>query len=230
MVAVFPLAGILALVHFFSESYGRHQEKYHIHLVSFSSGLFLSIIVLQLFPEFFKGLPHIGENIFVLMLSGFVLFHLSEKYVYQHIKNKNEMLQDLAFLHAVGFFFNHFVVGIALFLVFQIESTLSGFLLFIPLLLHTFSSSLSLNHLDSHFKRKSLLGLVLPLAPVFGVTFATLLKPNLVAYHALFSFVLGAMLYIAIRDMTPAGQKGKPLLFLTGVLLSLLAVTALSLV
>jgi zinc transporter ZupT len=229
MVAVFPLAGILALVHFFSESYGKHQEKYHIHLISFSSGLFLSIILLQLLPEFFKGIVHIGENIFILLLAGFVLFHVSEKYVYQHIKNKNEMLQDLALLHAVGFFVNHFLVGIALFLVFQIESTVSGFLLFIPLLLHTFSSSLSLNHLDSHFRRKSFFGLVLPLAPVFGVTFATLLKPNLFVYHMLFSFVLGAMLYVAIRDMMPSGEKGKPLLFLSGVFVSVVAVELLSL-
>lgn len=223
------LAGILSLVHLFSEEYSKHVEKYHLHTISFSAGLFLGIIFLNLLPEAFKGIPFLGENLYLAMVSGFVLFHLGEKYIYQHIKNKDELLQDLASIHAVGFFVNHLVVGMALFLAFSYENIVSGFLIFVPLLLHSFSSSLSLNHIDKHFNRKSLSGVVLPLAPVFGVGIATLLSPDPFVYYGLFSFVIGAMLYIVIRDMLPRAENGKPLLFLSGILVSVLATTVLSL-
>jgi len=222
MLIPFALAFILSAVHVFSEEYSRHVEKYHIHTISFSAGLFLGLIFLSLLPEALKGIEHVGENAFLLMAVGFVLFHLGEKYIYQHVKNKNELLQDLASIHALGFFINHFVIGIALFLVFSFESVFHGFLIFIPLLLHAFSSSLSLNHIDKHFNRKSLSGLVLPLSPVLGVGFAAFLNPNKPLYYSLFAFVLGAMFYIVVRDMLPRKEKGKPLLFLTGALLSIL--------
>lgn len=222
MIIPFVLAFILAAVHVFSEEYSSHVEKYHVHTISFSAGLFLGIIFLNLLPEAFKGVQFIGENVFLLMVSGFVLFHLGEKYIYQHVKNKNELLKDLASIHALGFFINHFVLGIALFLVFGQSNVFTGFIVFIPLLLHVFSSSLSLNHLDQHFNRKSISGIILPLSPVLGVGFAAFLNPNPFLYHSMFAFVFGAIFYIVVRDMVPKEGKGKPLFFLIGALLSIL--------
>lgn len=230
MLTAFVLGIILVLVHFFSEEYSRHFEGYHVHTISFSAGMFLGLIFLVLLPEAFNGTAYLNELVYILMIAGFVVFHLGEKYIYQHIKNKNELMRDLASVHAVGFFFNHFVVGITLFLVFSYESIIPGFLIFIPLLLHTFSSSLSLNHIDAYFRRKSISGILLPLSPLFGVAFATLLHPHILIYHGLFSFAIGSMLYISIRDMLPRKEKGKPLLFLIGALLSVLVVVALSVI
>lgn len=229
MFEAFALAILLAFVHYFSEEHGRNAEKYHIQLISFSAGLFLGIIFLYLLPEFFKGGFFLRESIYLLLLVGFVFFHLGEKYIYQHIKNRKELMKDLASLHVAGFFTEHFVIGITLFLAFKIEGNVSGFLLFMPLLLHSFSSSISLNHIDSHFKRKSFFGLILPLSPFFGVCFAYFLHFSYVFYYGLFSLVLGAMLYIAIRDLLPKKEEGKPLFFVTGVLFSVLAITLVSL-
>jgi len=228
MIEAFALAIILALVHFFSEEHGRHAEKFYIQLISFSAGLFLGIIFLYLLPEFFRGGLFLGENIYILLLAGFVFFHLGEKYVYQHIRNRKELMQDIASLHAVGFFTEHFIIGITLFLAFKIEGSVSGFLLFLPLLLHSFSSSISLNHIDSHFKRKSISGILLPLSPFFGVCVAYFLQFSYVFYYALFSPVLGAMLYIAIRDMLPKKEEGNQLFFIAGVLFSILSITLVS--
>lgn len=224
----FLLALILAMVHSFSEEYRPHVEKFHIHTISFSAGLFLGIIFLSLLPEIFVGTKAIGQSTYLLMLAGFVLFHLGEKYIYQHVKNKNTQLKDLASIHAVGFFINHFVVGITLFLAFSYKNILAGFLIFIPLLLHTFSSSISLNHIDKHFSRKSAFGVILPFSPMIGVIVAFFLNMNSVLYYSLLSFVIGAMLYIVIRDLIPREEKGKPLHFLIGVLLSMLAITLIS--
>lgn len=224
------LALILAAVHLFSERYASHAKKFHIQTISFSAGLFLGLIFLCLLPEFFKGMSHAGESIYILMLAGFVCMHLGEKYVYQHVKDKKEKMQDLASLHALGFFINHFIVGITLFLAFRIEGSLSGFLIFIPLLLHTVSSSLSLNDIDEKLKSKVLSCAVLPLAPVIGVAFAYMMNLSPYLYHLMFSFVLGAMLYIAVRDTLPRNDIGKPFFFLTGVLLSVLVLTLISVI
>ncbi len=228
VISAFLLSLILASVHFFSEKYAEHVKKFHMQTISFSAGLFLGLIFLYLLPEFFNGMYHVGESIFLLMLAGFVSLHLGEKYVYQHIVNKKEQMKDLASIHALGFFVNHFLVGITLFLAFSIEGILSGFLIFIPLLLHTFSSSLSLNDIDKTFNKKLLAGFLLPMSPVFGVLAAYALNLTPYLYHLLFSFVLGAMLYIAVRDTLPRGQSGKPLLFLIGVLVSVLVLTIIS--
>jgi len=225
----FLLALILAMVHSFSEEYGPHVEKFHVHTISFSAGLFLGIIFLNLLPELFIGTKAIGQSIYLLMLAGFVLFHVGEKYIYQHVKNKNKQLKDLAAIHALGFFINHFVIGVTLFLAFSYKSIVTGFLIFIPLLLHTFSSSISLNHLDRHFSRKSALGVILPFSPMIGVVVAFLLNMNSVLYYSILSFVIGAMLYIVIRDLIPKDEEGKPLHFLIGVLLSMLATSLISL-
>ena len=228
LIPAFLLALILASVHFFSEKYAEHVKKFHVQTISFSAGLFLGLIFLYLLPEFFKGLVHVGESIFLLMLAGFVSMHLGEKYIYQHVRDKKERIQDLAGIHVLGFFINHFIVGITLLLAFSIEGIFSGFLIFIPLLLHTFSSSLSLNDIDEKLNNKLITGFILPLSPVFGVLVAYGLNLTPYLYHLLFSFVLGAMLYIVVRDTLPRDDSGKPLLFLIGVLVSVLILTVVS--
>lgn len=222
------LALILASVHFFSERYSDHAKRFHAQTISFSAGLFLGLIFLYLLPEFFNGLQHVGENIYLLMLAGFVSLHLGEKYIYQHIRDKGERMKDLASIHALGFFINHFIVGMALFLAFSIEGVWSGFLIFIPLLLHTLSSSLSLNDIDKIINKKLLSSFILPLSPVFGVMVAYALNFSPYLYHLLFSFVLGAMLYIVVRDTLPRDDSGKPLLFFIGVLISVFILTIVS--
>jgi len=224
MLAEFTLAILLVAVHIISKKFVKTIEKFHIQTISFSAGLFLGLIFLEILPEAFAGTRLIGDTVFILMAAGFVLFHVGEKYLYQHVKDKNKLLKDLSFVHAIGFFVNHFVVGIMVFLTFNSANIVSSFILFIPLLLHSFSSALSLNHLDKHFPRKSFAGFFMPLAPVFGVSFAAFLNLNPIFYFGLLAFAVGAMLYISIRDMLPRGEQGKPLLFLLGALISILAV------
>jgi len=220
MIAALLLAAVLSFLHFFSEEYGEKIERFHGSLVSFSAGLFIAVIFLELLPEFFHGVEFVGEIAFILLLSGFVLFHISEKYVYQHITNKRVLLKDLSEIHVVGFFVDHFTVGVALFVALD-SGYYFGALIFVPLLLHTVSSSLSLSHIDEIYRRKSIFGLILPLSPVFGVLFAFALNPAPLLYFMLFSFVVGSLLYIVIRDMIPSGRKGNLPAFGIGMLIML---------
>ncbi len=218
------LAAILSLIHYFSEEISEKVKNFHEEIISFSAGLFITLIFIFLMPEFFSGQESIGEMAFLLMLSGFVFFHIAEKYVYQHVKNKNKMLKDLAEIHALGFFVDHFVLGITLALVFQSSNILFSFAVFVPMILHTLASSLSLTHIDKYFKKAPLLNISLSISPFLGVLFATLIQPDKQIYYAIFSLVIGALLYISIRDMLPEKREGKLVYFVLGFILSILMI------
>ncbi|AJF60596.1 MAG: hypothetical protein J4224_02025 [Candidatus Diapherotrites archaeon] len=224
--AIFGFAVLLAIVHIFSGKLGEHVEKYHSQLLSFSAGLFITYIFLVVMPEVFRAIKIIGDNVFIILVLGFAVFHIAEKYIYQHIKNRKDLMTDLAELHVAGFFADQFVVGMALFFAFQFEDIITGAVIFIPLLIHSFSSAISLQHIQEHFNKNRLLNFVLSIAPIAGVAVALLLSPYPIIYHNFFSFVIGGIIYIAIRDMIPDKDKGDIKFFVFGVIISIAAITA----
>ena len=221
MIEIILLGLALSIIHFFSESYALKTEKYHSEFVSLSSGLFIAFIFLFLLPEAFTGIEAIGNRVFFLILMGFVFFHLSEKYIYQHVKDKRERMMELAGVHAAGFFIDHFVLGMTLFFVFNLVGFGGGLIVFMMLLFHTISSAVSLNHIDEYFNKKPIVNLVLSSSPLFGVLFAIILNPTKELYYAFFALAIGGILYVVIRDMLPYGKEGKPLFFFLGFLISL---------
>ncbi|MFH1239668.1 MAG: hypothetical protein V1672_00450 [Candidatus Diapherotrites archaeon] len=214
------LAIALSITSWFSETYSSTVHIHHVKLTSFSAGLFITYIFLFLFPELFEGLPVAGNRIFLLMLMGFVIFHVLEKYIYQHVTNKKHLLHDLSILHILGFFADHFIVGVLLFLIFREGNIFLSSFVFIPLLLHTISSSLSFTHLGEHLKNKRSITIFLAAAPLFGVLVAYFLNLEHVNYLMILSFVVGAMLYIVVRDALPHGRTGNIFFFLLGFIIS----------
>jgi len=217
LVILFAL--VLTAVHYFSGVYSKPIEKWHSKIISFSAGLFIAFIFLYILPEVFAGVEILGDTIFLLLLLGFVIFHVAEKYIYQHVKNKDEMLKDLAGIHTMGFFLNHFVVGMLLYFSTDPDKGILGILVFLPLLLHTLSSSLSLNHIDRHFNSRPL-SILIAFSPVFGALFAMLLQINVGVHYTFYSFAIGALLYIVVRDMLPQKGEGKPIFFIIGLVIS----------
>ncbi|MCH7902368.1 hypothetical protein IIC68_01295 [archaeon] len=223
MVAlVLVLGAILSIIHYFSEKYSSKIEKFHDELVSFSSGLFITLLFVFFLPEFFQGQEFLGDNIYLLLVLGFVSFHVAEKYIYQHVKNRDEMIKDLSEVHAFGFFIDHFVVGMALVFAFQTPSILFGFSVFIVLVLHTMSSSISLTHIDEYFKQNKIVNIILALAPLGGVIFASLLNPEKSLYYIIFSLVIGALFYVGIRDLIPSKDEGRVSYFAFGFIISII--------
>lgn len=211
---VIILALIITIVHYFSDKFSHILEKFHFKIASFSAGVLLAIIFLDLFPEVVKGIAYV--NIFFIILVGFCVFHIAEKYLYQHVKNKDVLMENLAALHIVGFFINHFIVGVVLVLTFSISKTLS-FLLFIPFLLHTLSSALSLKHIDERTNTLTA-RVILSLSTFLGVILAQFLQFNQDVFYIILSFSIGALLYIVIRDLLPKEEEGKPVYFIFGLL------------
>jgi len=211
---VIILALIITIVHYFSDKFSHILEKFHFKIVSFSAGVLLAIIFLDLFPEAVKGLDYV--NVFFIILSGFFVFHIAEKFLYQHVKNKDVLMENLAALHIVGFFINHFIVGVVLVLTFSINEVLS-FLLFIPFLLHTLSSALSLKHIDERTNTLTA-RIILSLSTLLGAISTQFLQFNQVVFYTILSFSIGALLYIVVRDLLPKEEEGQPIFFIGGLL------------
>jgi zinc transporter ZupT len=104
-IIVLLIAVVLSIVHYYSHRISGFMEKNHYDVLSFSGGTLIALIFLVLLPEVI-GITD-SEVIFLLILLGFIAFHLTEKYLYQHVKNKRQQLRDLKELHQAGFFIDH---------------------------------------------------------------------------------------------------------------------------
>lgn len=214
MIILF-LALVLSLVHFFSSEIARKIKKHHSKIISLSAGIFIALLFLEILPRILETKIFTNNIIFTLILAGFVVFHIAEKYLYQHIKHKKELLKDLAELHILGFYINHFILGFILVL----AGKGIGLLIFIPLLLHTISSSISLEHIHEKFKSTKLHRLIIASSTFLGALVAILLSPSEAIYIILFAIITGMVLYVSFRDMIPKEKEGSPEFFLLGTLI-----------
>jgi zinc transporter ZupT len=214
------LAIALSVAHYFSDVFSKFFKTFHKETISFSAGFFIAYIFLELFPKISPGIVYI--DIFLLMLIGFSLFHIAEKYVYQHNKDKYKLLKDLKELHIIGFFIDHFIVGFLLILTLKLPG-LESILVIIPLALHTISSSLSLESIDKESKT-SFNKIILSASTTIGAIAALFISVFTTLYYSLFALSIGALLYIVIRDILPQKDGGSQAYFIIGVLLNILLV------
>ena len=85
VTVVIFVGSILSLTHYFSYKISSFLEKHHYRGMNLSGGTLIAIIFLVLLPEvtvFSADVP-----IYFLMLLGFSIFYIGEKYLYQHVKN-----------------------------------------------------------------------------------------------------------------------------------------------
>ncbi len=216
------LALVLSAAHFLSEKYAGRLEKWHAELLGLSSGLFLAVLVVDLLP---RGLA--DRNSYYFLFAGLVVYHVLEKYVYQHAL-PGDVQQDIGLAHVAGFFFDNFFDGIILVLLFATGET-AAYLVFVPLLLHKLSSSLLLSHIVERVHHVKQHRLLLSASTFLGAASAALLQIELnYAYFApIFSFLLGSLLYLVVRDMIPQGRRGKLEYFVAGAVAGLAAMIAI---
>ena len=225
MIAIL-LAFVLTAIHYLSEHTVGSVKKYYPEITSFSAGIFITYLILEILPELTVGTPYLGENVYLLLLIGFTTFHIAEKYLYQHIQHRKELIKDLAHLHIAGFIADSFIVGFALVIFFDATGGMGrlGYLVFIPFMLHTLSSAISVRHIHEHFKSSKLEEALLSLSTIGGAIVATVLELKSIAFYAVFSLIAGVLLYIVIRDLVPNKGEGRPMYFMLGMALSLVLI------
>jgi zinc transporter ZupT len=220
MIVPLLLAVVLSIIHYYSYDLVERIEKNYQRLLSFSAGIFITFMILVMLPEITEGVRYIGDFIYIPILLGFVIYHVAEKYFYQHVKTKKALMIDLGGLHLFGFFIDHFLIGFALVLAFNIGN-LFGYFIFLPFLLFTFSSSVSLKRIYDRYRTK-MTQYILPVSTTLGAITALITSPSKSWYFIIFAFVLGILFYVVVRDLLPQDEKGEPLFFLIGVIISML--------
>lgn len=206
------LAFVLALVQFFSEQIIDTCRKYYTHVISFSAGISVTYVFVDLFPRFSTEVVETNQFLFVTVLVGFIFVHLIEKYVYQHsidnlVDDRIEVINQLLSI------VYHIVLGIVIF-DFSEESVLQALLLFVPIVIFTGVSTLPVRQHSS-----SLIRFLVSLSTLAGVIMAWALFDHIqgVILSGLIGFVIGGLLFSVIRHSIPWGKEGKPFFFIIGV-------------
>ena len=208
------LGGILSFAdyvteHIFSEKLRKNQK-----LVSFSAGVAISYIILNLFPEISTYALIDGRKIFLYGLFGFVSLNLIEQYIYKGVGKPKHLSAYHKDIHIIYFFVYNLFIG-AILAIFASKGLAQTLLFFIPFLLYIIAEIL-----PQEFEFKSTtLKIFYFMAPLFG----TIIGINYIEFIAsifgkLIAFVTGTLLYIVIRESLPSDEAEKPLYFIIGVL------------
>ena len=211
---------ILVFIHFYNNEIAHFCHKYKERIISFGGGVSIAYLFLLLFPELYKANGATSSLSFIALLLGFSIFHIAEKHVYQH-KSKKRILKELKEVHSIAFFIYHFLLGITIFYFANISIEI-GLLFFIPIFFHSAVSNISLSELHHHIKEKIEYRIILALSPVLGILLAEFLNIPTNIFNTILGLVIGALLYVIIRDTLPKGKQGDIHYFIAGTIFMLL--------
>jgi hypothetical protein len=221
MILGLILALILTLLHFASGLFVKFTKKYNPKLLSFSAGILISILFLEIFPSFVEKIIPISTSLFILPLLGFVAFHSIRAYNIKHIQTKKELKKRFRKSHILAFFIEHFTIGFALVSLTIINPSISIFL-FIPFILLTISSSIILRIIDKTSKT-SMPKIILASSTLIGAVVGMFLSFNSIIYLATLGYATGALFYIISRDIIPAEERKENMTFFyVGLILTII--------
>lgn len=212
-IIVLVYAMILSSLHLFYDKLPSFIIDSHETIISYGGGSLLGIIFLVFMPETVHLNP--STIVYPLMLLGYIIFFLSEKYLYQHVKDPKILEEELYYLHSVGFFIDHFIKGFILITIIELEPIL-GLLTAIPFFIHALSASIALKEIHKMCEReidKIILSSSTTIGALSGIFFP--MNPGL--KKSILAFVLGMLLFMVSRDILPRKKEGKPKYFILGV-------------
>jgi len=217
ILVIIIIAVIMGLTDFVGHRISDLAAGHRDSVLSFSAGLLISLLFLVLVPNIIS--MGVSEFLFFLMLVGFLLMHLVEKYIYRHIMNKQELLEDLKVVHIIGFGLDNFLVGFIIAslveLDFSVIITLS-----VPLFLQMLTSSISLDSIDTRINDKYS-KIILSVLPILGAILGIVLELEYLLTNYVLAFVLGILFYMIVRDVLPQGRRGSSVLFFSGNLITI---------
>ena len=197
---VIVLAVIVGLTHYFSNRYEMKHKENVPKIISFSAGVSITYVLLELFPVFTEVALSINKLIFVSVLFGFITHHLIEKEIYKH-NHKHELIRMLSLEENVSSFIYHFIIGMVL-VAFVNQSVIQALLYFLPMITFTLVTTL-----PSHFSADR--AIIISFSTLLGVTTAIVFDLALWLEFSLVGIVIGMLLLTVIRHHIPFGRKGK---------------------
>ena len=134
------LAVVIGVVDFLSKRFHVKNKKYLHKVLSFSAGVSITYLLLELLPLFTEAAFKINKLLFVTLLFGFISHHLAEKQIYQH-NVKHDLVKMLTLEEHVFYFVYHIILGTVL-VTFTQNSVVQGLLLFFSIITFTAVSNL----------------------------------------------------------------------------------------
>jgi len=208
------LSIIIGIVQYFSEKISDKCGSYYTKIISFSAGISITYLFLDLFPQFSIHVVELTELLFVSLLVGFIFVHLIEKYVYQHTSDSH-IKERLTIENQAILFMYHFLLGIII-VDFAKQGLNQLLLFFIPIVIFTSVNTLPVRQ---HISNK--VNFFVALSTLSGVIFSGFIftEINPLIQAALLGFIVGGFLFSIIRHSIPKGREGEPLYFIFGVLI-----------
>lgn len=220
-IIYFMLPIILTMCTFFSTLAGgiigiKHQ-KYISRILGFTAGIILGVFCFDLLPEIFRIVKENNLNIAPVTIAlafGFLLFHISEKYLLIHHAHETQYGKHkhprVGILSALALSGHSFLDGVGIGLGFQVNAAV-GIAVSIAVIGHDFADglntvSLMLTHKNTSKNAFKFL-LIDAIAPVLGVLSTRLFhlsEAGLVIYLAFFA---GFLLYIGASDILPQAHE-----------------------
>ncbi len=213
------LGAILTIVNFFSDSLHIAYESHRMKIISFSSGVFVTYLFLHLFPLLYETTRI--EISMMSVLIGFTLFHVIEKYIYKHESRPVVLKREMKEVHSISFFIYHLVIGMILVRLMSRGLT-ETMLFFVPILLITGVSSISMKYLYAHkdLQAKTLLSVSTFVGTVFAFIFTI---PDTI-FNSIFGFMIGTLMYVIMMDAIPKEREGNPIFFMSGIFVYMIVI------
>jgi hypothetical protein len=198
------LAVIIAITFYYSNKYKIKHKEWNKRIISFSAGVSITYVLLELFPTFTEGALTINKLLFLSLPLGFIIHHVIEKEIYKHNKS-HDLIRMLSLEEQIFSFGYHIIIGMVL-VTFVKADILSGFLFLVPVLSYTFLSNLPADRHTSRIKAVLLSG-----STIIGVLIGVLINGFVPIWvdFMLIGLVTGVLLYAIIRHHIPFGAKGK---------------------
>lgn len=182
-------------------------------LISFAAGTLISGAFLHLIPESAEK----SENAFILVILGFFIFFIMEKYLYwRHChKGENCEIHPVRYLNLIGDGLHNFIDGILIGASFFIDLKF-GITSTIMIIFHEIPQELGdfgvLLYSGLSIKKALILNFISALTAVIGALSGFMLSSNIIKFTPVFMAIsAGGFIYIAAADLIPELSREKNL-------------------
>lgn len=182
-------------------------RKMLLVLVSFASGTLLGGAFLHLIPE---ALLNGGENLFIVILSGILVFFLLEKFLWRHCHERDCPVHVFAYLNLLGDGIHNFIDGILIAASF-LTSTPLGFATALAVVSHEIPQEIGdfgILVYGGFSKAKALsYNLLSALMAFVGALLTYSFSAYLPSSSYFLMFAAGSFIYVATTDLIPELHK-----------------------
>lgn len=212
VISLLSLIGVLTLA--ISD---KLLKKVLLALVGLSAGTLLGGAFLHLIPESMHELePLLGhDNVFMLVLLGFVIFFVLEKMLWRHCHDKECKIHTFAYINLVGDGVHNFIDGLIIAASFLINVEL-GIITTTAVLAHEIPQEIGdfgvLVYGGLSKKKALLFNFITALTALAGGVIGYYMIPHLGDFqHYILPIAAGGFIYIAASDLVPELHKEKRL-------------------